>query len=192
MRKVFCFNMMTIDGFFEGPNREIDWHHVDGEFNEFAAHQLNEVDILLFGRVTYELMANYWPSESAVKNDPIIANKMNAIPKIVFSKTLKKVEWNNTRIVQENIAKEISKLKQQPGKDIAIFGSSNLAANLSPLDFVDEYRIMINPVILGKGHPLFNGIDNRLDLKLVKAKTFNSGNVLLYYQIERREQVKPA
>lgn len=182
MRKIFIFNMMSLEGFFEGPNREIDWHTVDGEFNEFAEHQLNEVDILIFGRVTYELMANYWPTETAMTNDPIIANKMNTLPKIVCSKTLKKADWSNTRLVTENIAKEISTLKHQPGKDLAIFGSSDLSATLIQLGIIDEFRIMINPVLLGKGKPLFKGLNDRLKLKLLRTKTFKSGNVLLYYQ----------
>jgi dihydrofolate reductase len=182
MRKVFVFNMITIDGFFEGPNREIDWHNVDKEFNEFAEHQLNEVDTILFGRITYELMVNYWPTETAIKNDPVIAGKMNTIDKIVFSKTLDNPEWNNTRLITKNIAYEVLKLKRQPGKDIAIFGSSDLSATLMQLELIDEYRIMINPVILGKGRYLFKGINDRFNLKLLNIKTFRSGNVLLYYQ----------
>jgi dihydrofolate reductase len=182
MRKVFLFMMVTLDGFFEGPNQEIDWHNVDEEFNEFAIHQLNDVDSLLFGRVTYQLMASYWPTQSAKENDPIVADKMNTVPKIVFSKTLDKAEWNNSRLVKENIAEEVSKLKQQQGRDLAIFGSSDLAASLLQMGFIDELRIMVNPVVLGNGKPLFKGIDEKLNLKLLKTKTFRSGNVLLYYQ----------
>ena len=187
MRKVIFQMMITLDGFFEGPNRELDWHNVDEEFNEYANDLLSAVDVLLFGRVTYELMASYWPSPSATTNDPIIADKMNNLPKIVFSKTLKKVEWKNTRLVKENIAEEITKLKQQPGKDLAIFGSSDLALSLIQMDLIDEYRIIVNPVVLGNGKPLFKGISEKLKLKLLKAKTFSSGNVILYYQPDRKE-----
>jgi dihydrofolate reductase len=189
MRKIYMFDMTTLDGFFEGPQKEIDWHNVDKEFNEFAEHQLNETDIILFGRVTYELMARYWPTEYAIKNDPIIADKMNVIPKIVFSKTLEKAEWNNTRLIKENIADEVSQLKHQPGKDIAIFGSSNLAATLIQLELIDEYRMMINPVILGSGTSVFHGMSSRHDLKFIKIKMFHSGNILLYYQPDRKEQL---
>src|SRR6185295_1195127 len=115
MRKVIFQMMISLDGFFEGPNREIDWHNVDEEFNEYAIDLLDNVDVLLFGRVTYELMANYWPTLSATTDDPIVASKMNSLPKIVFSRTLEKADWNNTRLVKENIAEEVSKLKQQPG-----------------------------------------------------------------------------
>jgi dihydrofolate reductase len=151
MRKVFLFMMVTLDGFFEGPDHEIDWHNVDEEFNEFAIDQLNEVDALLFGRVTYQGMASYWPTPSAKENDPIIADKMNTIPKFVFSKTLDKVEWSNSRLVTENIAGEISQLKQEQGRDLALFGSANLAVSLLQMGLIDELRIIVNPVVLGKG-----------------------------------------
>ena len=186
MRKVILFNMITLDGFFAGPNGDIDWHGVDDEFNEFAITQLDAVDVLLFGRVTYELMASYWPTADALINDPIIAKQMNHLPKIVFSRTLEKADWQNTRLVKGNIAEEISKLKQQPGKDLIIFGSADLSATLTNLDLIDEYRVMVNPVVLGSGKPLFQGIQNTLHLKLVNTRTFASGNVLLYYQPVRK------
>jgi dihydrofolate reductase len=186
MRKIILFNMVTLDGFFEGPNREIDWHHVDEEFNGFAIDQLNSADGLLFGRVTYEMMASYWPTSAATTNDPIVAGKMNALSKFVFSRTLKKAEWNNTKLVKENIAEEISKLKQQPGKDLLLFGSADLASTLTQLGLIDEYRIMINPVVLGSGKPLFQGIKDKVNLKLLKTRTFRSGNVLLYYQLDKK------
>ena len=184
MRKVFLFDMVTLDGFFEGPNQDISWHNVDDEFNEFAINQLNDVDALLFGRVTYQGMASYWPTEAAKRDDPIIAGLMNSLPKIVFSKTLDSVEWNNTELVKDTkrVVEEVSKLKQQPGKDIAIFGSSDLASALAEHGLIDEYRIMVNPVFLGNGRPLLRGIKNKLNLKLFKTKIFDSGNVLLYYE----------
>jgi dihydrofolate reductase len=174
--------MVTLDGFFEGPNGEIDWHNVDEEFNDFANEQLNSIDILLFGRVTYELMASYWPTPSAAMNDPVIADKMNKLPKIVFSKILTSVEWQNTRLVKENIVEEISKLKQKPGKDLIIFGSSDLVATFIRYGSIDEFRIMVNPVVLGNGKPIFKSINNKLNLKLLKTKSFRNGNVLLYYE----------
>jgi dihydrofolate reductase len=182
MRKLFSFNMVSLDGFFEGPNQDINWHNVDDEFNQFAIEQTSTVDTLLFGRVTYQLMASYWPTPSATTDDPIVADLMNRLPKIVFSRTLQKAEWHNTRLIKDNIAEEISKLKQQPGKDLALFGSANLLSTLMQMDLIDEHRIMVNPVVLGSGNPLFKGIKDKLDLKLLKTRTFSSGNVLLYYQ----------
>lgn len=182
MRRLFVFNLVTLDGYFEGPNRDISWHNVDAEFNEYAIDMLDSVDSLLFGRVTYELMASFWPTPDAIKNDPIVAGKMNALPKIVFSKTLKKVEWNNTRLVKDNIEKEIKKMKNQPGKDMALLGSGSIMSEFAKGGLLDEYRIMVNPIILGDGNPLFKGIKDRMNLKLIKARTFRNGNVLLYYE----------
>lgn len=179
--------MVSLDGFFEGPNKEIDWHNVGGEFNDYAIDLLNNVDTLLFGRVTYQLMASYWPSPTAVTNDPIVTDKMNNLSKIVFSKTLSSVEWNNTRLIKENIGEEISNLKKKPGKDIAIFGSSDLALTFIQLGLIDEYRIIVNPIVLGDGKSLFKGIKDKLNLKLVQTKTFISGNVLLNYHPGRKE-----
>jgi dihydrofolate reductase len=182
MRKVLFFMLTSLDGFFEGPKQDISWHHVDEEFNDFAIQQLQEFDLLLFGRVTYQMMASYWPTEGAIHDDPIVAGKMNSIPKIVVSKTLDKVGWDNTRLVKDDVVEEIAKLKQQPGKDIAIFGSSDLTVSLAKHGLVDEYRIMLNPIFLGSGKRLLEGIDQNLNLKLLKTRLFKNGNVLLYYQ----------
>jgi dihydrofolate reductase len=181
MRKIFLFMMVSLDGYYEGPNGDLSWHNVDEEFNEFAIQQTREVGMLLFGRKTYEGMASYWPTEAAISNDPVVAGLMNNLPKIVISTTLGSAEWENTRLVKENVAEEISKLKQGPGKDIAIFGSSDLAVSLAQMGLVDEYRIMVNPIILGAGKPLFRGAREKIGLKLIETRTFRSGNVLLYY-----------
>lgn len=173
---------MTLDGFFAGPNGEIDWFIVDEDFNEYANDLLSKVDAILFGRVTYQLMADYWPSPAANRDDPIIADKMNNLPKIVFSKTLQKVDWNKSRLVKENIAEEISTMKQQPGRDMVIFGSGSIVSTFMQLDLIDEYRIIVNPVVLGKGKPLFNGINDKHNLKLLKTNVLGSGVVILYYQ----------
>jgi dihydrofolate reductase len=180
MRKIFSFIVMTLDGYYEGPNGEFDWPVVDEEFNRFAVEQLDEVDTLLFGRVTYEGMAQYWTTPEAEQYDPEIAPRMNRIAKIVVSRTLDKAEWANTRLLAD--AEELTRLKQEPGKDIAIFGSSSLTVDLLRLGLVDELRIMVNPVVLGGGRSLFRTASERIGLKLVRTRTFDSGNVLLYYQ----------
>jgi dihydrofolate reductase len=182
MSKLFVFNLVTLDGYFEGPNRDISWHNVDAEFNEYAIDMLNSADTLLFGRVTYDLMASYWPTPDAIENDPIVAAKMNSLPKIVFSRTLEKVEWSNTRLVKDNIEEEIKKMKTQSGKDMALLGSGAVMLEFMQHGLIDEYRIMVNPVVLGNGNPLFKGIKDRLNLKLLTTRTFKSGNVLLCYQ----------
>jgi dihydrofolate reductase len=179
---MYLFNMVTLDGFFEGPKKwEIDWHNVDAEFNEFAIDQLNATDVILFGRGTYEGMASYWPTPRAVENDPVVAGKMNSIPKLVFSRTLRKAEWSNTRIISDDISGEIARLKQAPGKDVAIFGSANLASSLNQMGAIDEYRLIVNPVILGAGNPLFKNLNDKRRLRLLKSRAFESGNVLLVY-----------
>jgi dihydrofolate reductase len=178
--------MITLDGFFEGPNHSIDWHNADAEFNEFAIEQNGAADTLIFGRVTYELMASYWPTADASKDDPIVAGMMNKTPKIVVSRTLQKAEWNNTRLIKDHVAEEIAKLKEQPGKEIAVFGSAKLLSTLMKLDLIDEHRIIVNPVVLGSGTPLFQGVDRPIKLRLLKSRTFRSGNVLLTYAPEKK------
>ena len=181
MRKLIFQMVISLDGYFEGPNHEIDWHNVDAEFNDYAIDLLNKLDILIFGRKTYELMASYWPSPDALKNDPIVAGKMNSLAKIVYSKSLKNAGWNNTRLIQTGLEEEIMKLKNQTGKDIAIFGSSDLTVTLMNKNLIDEYRIFMAPVVIGHGKPLFQGLNKRMKLKLINSKQFKSGNMLLTY-----------
>jgi dihydrofolate reductase len=182
MRKILAFLVVTVDGYYEGPNGEFDWPVVDEEFNEFGLQQLEEVDTLLFGRVTYEGMASYWPTPAAEQDDPRVAAKMNTLPKLVVSRTLDRTDWANTRIVKDDVAAELTRLKQQPGKDIAIFGSSELVVSLLGMGLVDELRIMVHPVILGAGKSLFRTAPERLHLQLVEARPFRSGSVLLTYR----------
>lgn len=187
MRNVIFQMMISLDGFFEGPDKELDWHVVDEEFISYAADLLNTVDTILFGRVTYEMMADYWPTPGAIAGNPVIAGRMNTLPKIVFSPTLDKAEWQNTTIVEGNIGEAVTKLKQQPGKSMVIFGSSDLAVALTKLGLIDEYRIIVNPVVLGGGKALLQGINERLELKLADVKTFSSGTVLLSYHPDTGE-----
>ena len=185
MRRLFSFNMITLDGLFEGQDHNIGWHNVDAEFNEFAIAQLNEIGTLLFGRITYQMMASYWPTSEAVKNDPVVADLMNRLPKIVVSKTMAIAEWNNTSLIKDQIASEILKLKKQSGQDLAIFGSANLISTLMRMDLIDEHRVMVNPVILGTGTPLFQPKD-KFNLRLLRTRAFGNGNVLLCYESKRK------
>ncbi len=182
MRRILAFLVTTVDGYYEGPNQELDWPVVDEELNEFGLEQLDEVDTLLFGRVTYEGMASYWPTPAAEQDDPRVAAKMNGLPKVVVSRTLDKAEWANTRLVKDDVAEELTKLKRQPGKDIAVFGSSDLTVSLLRMGLVDELRIMVHPVVLGGGKSLFRTATERIGLKLVKTRPFRSGSVMLFYR----------
>jgi dihydrofolate reductase len=185
MRKVIVFNMITLDGYFAGPNGDIDWHSVDEEFNQFAIAQLNEVGALLFGRVTYELMAGYWPTPAAAADDTEVANLMNQLPKFVFSRTLDRAGWQNTQLVKTGAADQVASLKQQPGSDLFIFGSGKLVASLIQDGLIDEFRLIVSPLVLGRGQPMFADLQKPLKLKLEKTRTFKNGNVLLYYQVEQ-------
>jgi dihydrofolate reductase len=182
MRKVAVFNFVTLNGYFEGPNKDITWHKHGAEENAYAVEMLKSDNTLLFGRVTYELMASYWPTPSAIKNDPIVAEGMNNADKIVFSRTLKKLEWNNTRLVKDNIEEEIKKMKQMPGKNMTLLGSGSILTQFAQQGLIDEYQIMVDPVVLGDGTPIFKGIKHPLNLKLTTTKTFRTGVVLLCYQ----------
>jgi dihydrofolate reductase len=182
MRKIFAFIMTTLDGYYEGPNHEFDFWVLDEEFSEFSVEQLDEVDTLLFGRVTYEGMAAYWPTPAAEQDDPRVAARMNGLSKIVVSRTLDKAEWANTRLVKHDVSAQLTELKQQPGKDIAILGSSDLTVSLLRMGLVNELRIMVNPVVLGSGRSVFRTAGERVGLRLVKSRLFSSGNVCLYYQ----------
>jgi dihydrofolate reductase len=182
MRRIFAFLVSSVDGYYEGPNQEFDWPVVDDEFNQFAIEQLGEVDTLIFGRVTYEGMASYWPTPAAEQNDPEVTGAMNSLNKIVVSRTLGEATWANTRLVKDDVVGELTRLKQRPGKDMVIMGSSNLTVNLLRAGLVDELRIMVMPVVLGDGHSLFRTAEDRIGLKLVSVKPFKSGNVWLTYQ----------
>ena len=186
MRKVLFFMFTSLNGYYErglasDDWSNIDWHNFDEDMSTLSVEQINAVDTLLFGRVTYEGMASYWPTPAASADSPVITEKMNSLPKIVFSKTLEKADWNNTRVVRGDASAEVAQLKTQPGKDMIIYGSSDLAASLAENGLIDEYRIMVNPILLGSGKPLLKGLKTDVRLKLLDAKPFKNGNVLLSY-----------
>lgn len=180
MRRLIVSNMMSLDGLFEGPNGELDWHVVDEQFFDYAKDMLRSADTILFGRKTYELMANYWPS--APRDE--IADKMNGLEKVVFSKTLDKADWKNCRMVRGDAAEEVLKLKQLSGnnKDMVILGSATLASSLLQRGLIDEYRVIVNPVLLHDGNLLFKGITQKIKLKLKESRALDSGVAILYYQ----------
>ena len=179
---------MSLDGYVAGPKGELDWFVHEGfmigtEFGQYAREMISSVDAILLGRLTYQEFASYWPT--ATDNDPVITERINNLPKIVFSKTLERVEWgrwNNARLVKGNPAGEVRRLKEQPGKDLVIYGSAQLVSALMKESLIDELHIVIQPVVLGNGKPEFKDLNQRHNLKLVEAKPFKSGAVLLRYQ----------
>ena len=180
MKKVIFQMSVSLDGYIEGPQREIDWHLVDDEFNAYAVDMLDASDVLIMGRRTYELMAGYWPT--ATDNDPVVKEKMNSTPKLVFSKTLKRVEWQNSRLATGSIANEVARLKHAPGDGVLPVGGSDLAASFLEQGLMDELHIILTPILLGGGKTVFDGIRKRYPLRLLSTRTFKSGNVVLVYQ----------
>ena len=178
--------MMSLDGYLAGPNNEIDWFAYDDEFGNYVHDLMNEVGAILYGRVTYEWNSQYWPT--ATNNDPFVVGKMNSLPKIVFSTTLGKVQWGkyeNASLIKSNAEAEVKKLKQQPGKDMVIFGSGVLVSSLLTMGLIDELRIFVQPIVLGKGLQLFRNLNERHKLKLMSSKVFKSGVVKLVYQPQK-------
>jgi len=188
MRKIIVFNMVSVDGFFAGVDGNLDWHNVDDEFNKFVIEQLREFHTILFGRTTYQMFESFWPvalkDQKTSEDNRKVAQSINDIEKIVFSSTLEKVTWNNSKILKKIDSEGIKKLKQEPGKDMVIFGSGTIVQAMTNLNLIDEYRLMINPVILGQGKPMFKDMKDKVNLKLLNTKTFKNGNVLICYQIK--------
>ncbi len=170
--------MVTLDGYFEGENHDISWHNTDEEFVQFADAQLDEADTLVFGRRTYDMMAAFWPSDEAVVEDASTATRMNSLRKVVFSHEAFTPQWQNTEASTDLVAK-IQELKAEEGKDIAVLASSHLGKDLLEAGLLDEVRIMINPVFIGSGSTLFDGLHAALTLR--DSRTFANGNILLTY-----------
>jgi len=182
MSKLTVFNFITLNGFYKGTNGDISWHRHGGEEAQYSAEALQASNTLLFGRITYEMMAHFWPTPVAIESNPIVAEGMNKASKIVFSRTLQKAEWNNTRLIKNNIIEAMKKLKQEEKKDMTLLGSGSLVTQFAEQGLIDQYEIMLDPVAIGSGTPLFKGIQQNLNLKLVNSRTFKSGVVLLTYQ----------
>jgi dihydrofolate reductase len=137
--------------------------------------------VLLFGRVTYELMAGFWPTPQAMNHFPVVAERMNSLPKVVFSRTLENAAWNNTRVVQSGPVAEVRRMKREPGADMALMGSGSIVSQLAVEGLVDEFQIVVNPIVLGRGRTMFEGVTGRLRLRHIRTRTFGNGNVLLCY-----------
>jgi dihydrofolate reductase len=183
MRKLIVFNSVSLDGYFVDAKGDMSWaHKQDPEWNEFTRENASGGGELVFGRKTYEMMASFWPTPQAMQMMPAVAEGMNRMPKVVFSRTLDKASWNNTRLVKDNIAVEMRKLKNEPGPGMAILGSGSIVAQLAQEGLIDEFQIVVNPVVLGKGRTMFEGIKDKLTLKHTRTRTFGNGNVLLCYE----------
>ncbi len=186
MRKLIISMHISVDGFVAGPNGEMDWIHVDDEIFDYAGYMTDEADTALYGRVTYQMMDNYWPTAAdnpnASKHDIQHSAWYNSVEKVVFSKTLAESELKNIRIINDNIFDEIQKIKNKNGKNILMFGSPTAVHSLMQYNLIDEYWLFVNPAILGRGMLLFENVKEGIHLKLVEVKAFTSGVVGLNYK----------
>jgi dihydrofolate reductase len=175
---------VSLDGFIEGPDRELDWHRVDDELHRHFNEQLGAMGAFMSGRVTHELMAGFWPTADSDPSStgPMVefARIWRDMPKIVFSRTLERADWNTT-VVRDVDPNQVRELKAQPGGDL-VLGGADVAAAFMRHDLIDEYRLYVHPVVIGRGKPLFPAADTKLDLQLAEARTFGNGVVLLRYQ----------
>jgi dihydrofolate reductase len=183
MRKLKVFNQVSLDGYFSDGHGDMSWaHKQDAEWRAFTEENARGGGELVFGRVTYELMASFWPTPAALKTAPAVAERMNSLPKVVFSRTLDRASWNNTRLIKGDLAAEVRKLKAEPGPDMVIMGSGSIVSQLIDARLIDEVQIVVNAIVLGSGRTMFEGVKERADLRLKKTRSFSNGNVVLWYE----------
>lgn len=185
MRKLVVFNSVSLDGYFTDANSDMSFAHnanPDSEWDAFVEGNASGGGMLLFGRITYDLMAGFWTTPLAAEQMPIVAERMNKLPKVVFSRSLEKVAWDNTQLVRGDLAGEIRSIKKEPGEDMTILGSGSIVSQLTNHRLIDEYQIVVIPVVLGKGRTLFEGVNEKVSLKLTKTRRFVNGNVWLCYE----------
>jgi len=183
MRRVVAFEQVSLDGFFVDASGDMRWaHKQDPEWNAFTASNAKGGGVMLFGRVTYDLMESFWPTQAAMEMAPEVAKAMNDMQKVVFSRTLKQTSWKNTTLVKADIVAETRKLKLQPGPGLVILGSGSIVSQFAQAGLIDEYQIVVNPIVLGKGRTLFEGVQQRIALKRITARPFENGNVVLSYE----------
>ncbi|PWT71888.1 MAG: dihydrofolate reductase [Bacteroidetes bacterium] len=191
MRKLIVSMNLSLDGFMSGSHAELDWHfqHWSSEMAEHLSQQLTSADTILLGSHTYEAMAKYWPYKLADLNFPrediSYADMMNNYQKVVFANKKLKTEWNNSTVIRGDIGKKVEGLKKQEGKDIIVYGSGTLIESLLPKGLVDEFQLWVHPVLLGQGRAFFVSLDHRVKLKLVDTRRFDSGVVVLKYEVDR-------
>ena len=190
MRKIISFMHISLDGFVAGLNGEMDWIKVDEEIFDHVGKRISEGDTALYGRVTYQMMENYWPAAgdkpAATKHDIEHSKWYSKVHKVVLSKTINETGLTNTKIISDNLSERINEIKQQAGKDILLFGSPTAAHSLIQLNLIDGYWLFVNPIILGRGIPLFADIKDKIKLKLLTTQQFTCGVTELNYILDRQ------
>jgi len=182
MRKLSAFNFVTLNGFYKDINNSTAWHVHGEEGAKFSEENMQSGNALLFGRVTYEMMAGFWQSPAAMHAMPEVTKGINLAEKFVISNTLESASWNNTTLIKGNLAQEIRKLKQQAGSDITILGSGSITAQLMDEGLIDSFTLWVDPIAIGAGTPIFKGISGQRDFRLTNCRTFKSGAVVLSYE----------
>ena len=182
MRKLKVFDNVSLDGYFCDRHGDMSWaHQQDAEWMDWTSNNARGRGTLLFGRVTYEMMASFWPTPQAMQLMPEVAEGMNRATKVVFSRTMKQASWENTKLISGDLVEEVSKLKREPGSDLVLMGSGQIVAQLAAARVVDEYQLVLHPIVLGGGRTLFEGLKRPLDLQLKESRTFANGNAVLLY-----------
>lgn len=182
MRRLTVFNQLSLDGFFVDGRGDMSWaHRQDAEWDSFMAENSARGGALLFGRVTYELMASFWPTEAGRAANAAVAERMTRMPKYVASRTLRAPAWANTTVLAGDLASEIAGLKAEPGPDLTILGSGTIVATLTDAGLIDEYQLVANPIVLGSGRSIFDGVGRRVALSLSRTRGFANGNVVSWY-----------
>jgi dihydrofolate reductase len=184
MRIIRVFNNISLDGYFTDKKNDMSWAHTnDPEWNEFTAQNAKGEAELLFGRVTYDMMASFWPTPMALENFPQVAKAMNKMTKYVFSKSRDELDWENSKLMKGDLIAEVKKLKSEPGPDIMIFGSGTIISQLTDAGLIDEYQIVVHPIVLGNGRTMFDGIKNNLRLKRTNSREFKNGILMGWYRL---------
>ena len=184
-RRLGVFNHLSLDGYFVDSGGGMSWAHTrdaDPEWTAFVEGNAGGGGTLVFGRVTYDMMAGFWPSPQAAQMMPAVAERMNNLPKVVFSRTMQKASWNNTALLKGDLAADMRALKAQSGPDLVIMGSGSLVAQLAGSGLIDSYQFVVDPVVLGGGRTMFEGLTQKLALRRASFRAFNNGNVLLTYE----------
>ena len=183
MRKLSVFNQVSLDGFIADADGDMSWAHKhDAEWNDWVSNNASGGGELLFGRVTYQQMASWWPTPMALEAMPVVAERMNNLPKVVFSRSLAQAEWQNTRLIKTELGAAVKKLKAETGPDMVLMGSASIVNQLAQRDLIDSLQLVLNPLILGAGKAMFTGVTKQLSLKLTASRVFQNGNVALTYE----------
>ena len=183
MRRLIVFNQVSLDGYFTDDKGDMSWaHKSDPEFNAWTEENAKGGGTLLFGRITYEMMASFWPTPAALETMPVVAKQMNDLPKVVFSRTMDKATWQNTKLVKSGLVDEVRRMKKEIGDGMVIMGSGTIVSQLAQAGLIDEFQIVVNPIVLGKGRTMFDGVKDRLNFKRTSTRTFGNGNTVLCYE----------